>query len=71
MVGVGTPMGVAALSMRGEAQVAEQGGSGWCAASAILYPLKQDGFDAAFGAAVARAQSELWLSPGVARIPSA
>ena len=49
------PAGVANLSMRGERRCAAQGGEVWCAASAIIYPASQDGYEAAFDAAVARA----------------
>ena len=38
LVGVGMPTGPAALSMRGEAQVAAQGGAGWRAGAAIIFP---------------------------------
>ena len=57
--------------MRGERRFAAQGGAIWCAAAAIIFPSLLDGFDAAFDAAVAPAQSELWLPLGVARDPSA
>ena len=63
--------GLATLSMSGERRVAAQGGAGWRAGAAILFPSTLDGFDSAFVAAVARAQSELWLPMGVARKLSA
>ena len=59
------------LSMRGERWFAAQVGASWRAGAAILFPIILDGYEAAFVAAAARAQSELWLPPGVARIPSA
>ena len=64
--------GVANLSMRGERWFAAQVGASWRAGAAILFPIILDGYEAAFVAAAARAQSvsELWLPTGVARKPS-
>ena len=71
MVGMGTPTGATALTTRGEGEVAAQGGAGWRAASAMIFPLIMEGFDSVFVAAAALAQFELWLPMGVARKPSA
>ena len=62
---------VANLSMRGERWFVAQVGASWRAAAAILFPLVLDGYIADFVAAVARAQSELWLPTGVASKASA
>ena len=50
---------------------AELGGASWRAGASISYPSSLDGCVAAFVAAVAHAQVELWLPAGVAQQTSA